>query len=63
MQPWLRKRAQVCAGIDLVTLNSEGKVSRFEVMARPPKAVLHLLELQTAFMTEMGMVKPVKAKL
>ncbi|CAE7543711.1 unnamed protein product [Symbiodinium sp. CCMP2456] len=50
-------------GIDLVTLNSEGKVSRFEVMARPPKAVLHLLELQTAFMTEMGMVKPAKAKL
>ena len=50
-------------GTDLVTLNSEGKVTRFEVMARPPKAVLHLLDLQTTFMEKMGMVKTRKAKL
>jgi hypothetical protein len=45
-------------GVDLVGLNAEGRIVRFEVMARPPKSVLKLLELQTAFMREAGMLPP-----
>ncbi|CAE7652162.1 unnamed protein product, partial [Symbiodinium pilosum] len=40
-------------GVDLVALNAEGKVTRFEVMARPPKTVLQLLDLQTKFLAQM----------
>ncbi len=47
-------------GVDLVTLNAEGKIVRLEVMARPPKSVLKLLDMQTAFMREAGMLPPSK---
>ncbi|CAJ1332302.1 unnamed protein product [Effrenium voratum] len=40
----------VMRGVDLITLDAAtGKAIRFEVMARPPKAVLELLDLQSKF--------------
>ena len=47
-------------GIDLITLNDDGKIVRFEVMGRPPKAALKLLELQTAFMRSAGLIPPAR---
>mmetsp|Transcript_3542 Transcript_3542/g.5131 ORF Transcript_3542/g.5131 Transcript_3542/m.5131 type:complete len:197 (-) Transcript_3542:40-630(-) len=47
-------------GIDLMKVNESGKITSFEVMARPPKAVLQLLELQTNFLRAAGMVPPAK---
>mmetsp|Transcript_20655 Transcript_20655/g.36704 ORF Transcript_20655/g.36704 Transcript_20655/m.36704 type:complete len:202 (-) Transcript_20655:42-647(-) len=49
-------------GIDLITLNEQGQISRFEVMARPPKAMLKLLELQSDFMQSRGLIPPRKNK-
>ncbi|GBG26410.1 Hypothetical Protein FCC1311_026312 [Hondaea fermentalgiana] len=50
-------------GVDMVTVDTAtGKITRFEVMCRPPKAVLKLLDFQTAFMRKMGLIPPAKNK-
>lgn len=50
-------------GVDMVTVDpSTGKITRFEVMCRPPKAVLKLLDFQTAFMRKVGLIPPAKKK-
>lgn len=49
-------------GVDLITLNEAGRISKLEVMARPPKAVLKLLDFQTAFLREKGIIPPAKTK-
>jgi len=54
----------VMRGVDLVTLDKRtGKIIKFEVMARPPKPVMKLLDFQTKFLRENGILAPSKSKL
>ena len=39
-------------GVDLITLDANGKIKEFAVVARPPKAVQAILEHQSKFMAE-----------